>query len=109
MWGDLARQRGPTADAKECGQAGDLEVLSTRESVLKRPDMWIGDVTTVTKLAWEVIEVADGANETEIEGHEADGESASPAPHGTDLQTNDPLRTPTKSPLRPHSRKSSQK
>jgi len=62
----------------------------------------------VTKLAWEVIEVADGANETEIEGHEGDGEGASPAPHGTDLQTTDPLRTPTKSPLRTHSQKSSQ-
>ena len=36
-------------------KAGDLEVLSTRESVLKRPDMWIGDVTTVTKVAYEVI------------------------------------------------------
>ena len=35
-------------------KAGDLEVLSTRESVLKRPDMWIGDVSTVVKPAFEV-------------------------------------------------------
>lgn len=107
MVGDLPRRRGPTTDAKESEQAGDLEVLSTRESVLKRPDMWIGDVTTVTKLAWEVIEVQDGANETEIEGHEDNGEYASSGPHGIDLQTSDPLRTPTKIPLRPHSQKSS--
>jgi len=38
----------------EAQKAGDLEVLSTRESVLKRPDMWIGDVSTVLKMAWEV-------------------------------------------------------
>ena len=49
---DTPRDRSRDWDTQK---AGDLEVLSTRESVLKRPDMWIGDVTTVTKVAYEVI------------------------------------------------------
>ena len=36
-------------------KAGELEVLSTRESVLRRPDMWIGDISTVIKPAYEVV------------------------------------------------------
>jgi DNA gyrase/topoisomerase IV subunit B len=48
-------------------KAGDLEVLSTRESVLKRPDMWIGDISTVVKLAYEVVYEPTGAsNDTSI-------------------------------------------
>eukprot|EP00960_Hanusia_phi_P074027 768137-Hanusia_phi.AAC.13 len=67
------------------GQAGDLEVLSTRESVLKRPDMWIGDVTTVIKNAWEVV------FEDEIVNEDNDNVTVPTYALGS------PLKTPVKS------------
>jgi hypothetical protein len=73
-------------------KAGDLEVLSTRESVLKRPDMWIGDISTVVKLAYEVVyEALDASNSTSMEEN-----------NNVPMETSDggfttPPATPTKS------------
>ena len=49
-------------------KAGELEVLSTRESVLRRPDMWIGDISTVIRPAYEVVL----ANRSEVEAQSED-------------------------------------
>jgi hypothetical protein len=73
-------------------KAGDLEVLSTRESVLKRPDMWIGDISTVVKLAYEVVyEAVEATNATAIEENNSVQTGTSDGGYST------PPATPTKS------------
>jgi DNA topoisomerase-2 len=54
-------------------QAGELEVLSTRESVLRRPDMWIGDISTVIKPAYEVIMAPENEDMTNIDDDQENG------------------------------------
>ena len=61
--------------------------------------MWIGDVTTVTKIAYEVIELAPGECAEMVDGDE-DAEGGSFGASGG-VNADDLLRTPTKSPLRP--------
>lgn len=61
--------------------------------------MWIGDVTTVTKFAWEVIELAPGEF---AEARDEDEDEAMPAcAPMNETSTSGALCTPTKSPLRP--------